>query len=49
VAKSQDVLARFVLPIYTKANEAMEAVAALKVNTHQTYEVEACQDPTCQR
>jgi hypothetical protein len=27
----------------------MEAVAALKVTTHQTYEVEECQDPTCQR
>jgi hypothetical protein len=39
---------QYMLPIYTKENDAMEAVAALKVNTHQTYEVEACQDPTCQ-
>jgi hypothetical protein len=40
---------QYMLPLYTKANEAMAAVAALKVNTHQTYEVEECQDPTCQR
>jgi hypothetical protein len=39
---------QYMLPLYTKANEAMAAVAALKVTTHQTYEVEECQDPTCQ-
>jgi hypothetical protein len=39
---------QYMLPLYTKAHEAMAAVAALKVTTHQTSEVEECQDPTCQ-
>jgi hypothetical protein len=39
---------QYMLPIYTKPSDAMEAVAALTVNDHRTYEVEACQDQTCQ-
>lgn len=38
---------QYMLPIYHKQSDAVEAVAALKVNDQRNYDVEKCQNPTC--
>jgi hypothetical protein len=46
--REEDGSKQYMLPFYSKQSDALAAVTALKITDHRTYEVEECQDPTCQ-
>jgi hypothetical protein len=40
---------QYMLPFYSKYDDAVAAVAGLKMNDPREYGVEECQDQTCQK